>query len=227
MSKKDVIKNFNYIANKLGLKYNDLNLYLTAFTHTSYANEHKTTNNERLEFLGDAILDFLVGEYLYNNYTDMVEGKLTKFRAQYVCQDANCSYAKAIGLDKCLLLGKGEKEQGGLTKPSILGDLFEAFLGAVYLDLGFEMARHILEIVVFPNIKYEDHDYKSRLQEYIQAESRKGVDYILEDETGPNHDKCFVFSVFHDGIKLGTGTGKNKKEAEQNAAKDALSKLVK
>lgn len=227
MSKKDALKNFDIICKKLGLNYNDINLYITSFTHTSYANEHKTLNNERLEFLGDAILDFLVGEYLYNNYPTMVEGKMTKFRAQYVCQDANCSYAKQIGLDKCLLLGKGEKEQGGLTKPSILGDLFEAFLGAVYLDLGFEMARHVLELIVFPNIKYEDHDYKSRLQEYIQAESRKGVEYVMEDEIGPNHDKIFVFSVFHDGIKLGTGSGKNKKEAEQNAAKDALTKLVK
>ena len=152
---------------------------------------------------------------------------MTKFRAQYVCQDANCSYAKSLGLDKCLLLGRGEKEQGGLTKPSILGDLFEAFLGAVYLDQGIEMARRVLEIVVFPNIKYEDHDYKSRLQEYIQAESRKGVEYIMEGESGPNHDKNFTFSVYHDGIKLGTGNGRNKKEAEQNAAKDALSKLVK
>lgn len=226
MSKKDALRNFYNISNKLGLNYKDINLYITAFTHTSYANEHKTTNNERLEFLGDAILDFLVGEYLYNNYKDMVEGKMTKFRAQYVCQDANCNYAKSIGLDKCLLLGKGEKEQGGLTKPSILGDLFEAFLGAVYVDLGIEVARMVLEKVVFPNIKYVDHDYKSRLQEYIQAESRKGVEYTLEEESGPNHDKVFVFSVFHDGIKLGTGSGKNKKEAEQNAAKDALSKLV-
>ena len=201
MNRNEFSYNLKKIFEKLDLRYQNINLYQTAFTHTSYANEHKSDNNERLEFLGDAILDFLVGEYLYKNYPTMVEGKMTKFRAQYVCQDANSSYAKELGLDKCLLLGKGEKEQGGMEKASILGDLFEAFLGAVYLDLGLDSTRKVLEKIVFPNIVYQDTDYKSRLQEYIQAESRKGVEYIMESESGPNHEKTFTFSVYHDGIK--------------------------
>ena len=152
MNRNEFNYNLKKIFEKLDLRYQNINLYQTAFTHTSYADEHKSDNNERLEFLGDAILDFLVGEYLYKNYPTMVEGKMTKFRAQYVCQDANSSYAKELGLDKCLLLGKGEKEQGGMEKASILGDLFEAFLGAVYLDLGLDSTRKVLEKIVFPNI---------------------------------------------------------------------------
>ena len=228
MSNLDLVKSkLTKICNKYNIKINDINLYVQGCTHMSYANEHQSNNYERLEFLGDAILDFLVGEYLYKNYPNMPEGKLSKFRAQYVCQEANTIYTNELGLNECLLLGKGEADHGGKNKPSILGDIFESFLGAMYLDSGLDNIRIIMEKVVFPHIVYIDNDYKSRLQEYIQAESRKGVNYVLESETGPSHDKTFVFSVYHDGIKLGTGNGKNKKDAEQHAAKDALNKLVK
>ncbi|HHX80063.1 MAG TPA: ribonuclease III [Acholeplasmataceae bacterium] len=218
------------ILTELEIEVNDISLYVTAFTHQSYANEHKVQSNERLEYLGDAILDFLVAEYLFKKFPEYPEGKLTRIRAKYVCASANSNYALQIGLDECLLLGKGEEEQGGKTKPSLLGDLFEAFLGAIYLDSGLDSIRKLLSNLVFPQIGDPESDfffdYKSHLQEFIQAESRQGVEYVLVKETGPAHDKTFTVSVFHDRIKLGTGVGKSKKEAEQNAAQDALNKLA-
>ena len=216
--------------NDLGIKIKDKELFLTAFTHTSYANEHKATCNERLEFLGDAILDFLVGEYLYLTYKEMPEGELSKIRSKYVCTQANAEYALFLKLDECLRLGKGEREQGGKSKPTVLADLFEAFLGALYLDSGLDSVRKILNLVIYDKIEYIDKgyfvDYKSKLQEDIQAESRKGLEYHLDNEEGPSHDKTFTVSVFHDGVRLGTGVGKSKKEAEQAAAHEALNKKV-
>lgn len=215
---------------KLNIKVKDFNIYLTAFTHTSYANEHKSENNERLEFLGDAILDFLFGEYLFKTYPNMPEGEMSKIRSKYVCANANAEYATFLKLNKNLRLGKGERDHGGDTKPAVLADLFEAFLGAVYLDSGLDSVRKILNLVIFSKIEYIDKgffvDYKSKLQEDIQAESRKGLVYQLENEEGPSHDKTFTVSVFHDGMKLGTGIGKTKKEAEQEAARQALAKKV-
>jgi len=224
---------FKGLVKKVGFKYNKPDLYKIAFTHTTYSNEHKVPSNERLEFLGDAILDFLFAEYIYNNYPNMPEGQMSKIRAKYVLAEANAEYSKLLGLDKFLLLGHGEEEQGGREKVTVLGDLFEAFLGALYLDNGsLDEVRKILNKVIFSKIEYIDNsgyfkDYKSVLQEFIQAESRKSVNYILENESGPSHDKTFTMSVYHEGIKLGEGVGKSKKEAEQEAAKKALEKLAK
>ena len=219
------------IFKELNIEIKDETLYQNAFTHTSYANEHpKEKSNERLEFLGDAILDFLFGEYLYKNYPDMPEGDMSKVRSKYVCANANCEYALELDLENYLLLGKGEEEQGGKTKVNVLADAFEAFLGAMYLDGGIDNVRKLLNKVIFSNIEYINKgffvDYKSRLQEDIQAESRLAIEYHLESEVGPAHDKTFTMSVYHDGVKLGVGTAKSKKEAEQLAAKDALSKKV-
>lgn len=219
------------IFKELNIEIKDEALYQNAFTHTSYANEHpKEKSNERLEFLGDAILDFLFGEYLYKNYPDMPEGDMSKVRSKYVCANANCEYALELDLENYLLLGKGEEEQGGKTKVNVLADAFEAFLGAMYLDSGIDNVRKLLNKVIFSNIEYINKgffvDYKSRLQEDIQAESRLAIEYHLESEVGPAHDKTFTMSVYHDGVKLGVGTAKSKKEAEQLAAKDALSKKV-
>ena len=148
------------VLTRLGLRAKDISLYVTAFTHQSYANEHRVESNERLEYLGDAILDFLVAEYFSNRkFPDFPEGKLTRIRAKYVCAKANSSYARQIGLDECLLLGRGEEEQGGKSKPSLLGDLFEAFVGAVYLDSGLEAARGLLAEIVFPKIGAPDSDF--------------------------------------------------------------------
>ncbi|MGB4332694.1 MAG: ribonuclease III [Bacilli bacterium] len=213
-----------------GVEPGETELYFTAFTHQSYANEHNVESNERLEYLGDAVLNFLVAEYLYLRFPDMPEGVLTKTRAKFVCATANSRYALALRLNEAIMLGKGEAEQGGMRKASVLGDLFEAFLGAVYLDKGLSAVKEILERIVFPYIDSAEPgffiDYKSRLQELIQSESRRNVEYVLDKETGPPHDKRFFVSVYHNGKKLGTGSGKTKKAAEQNAAETALKKLM-
>lgn len=229
---KDEFK-FSELVKTVGFKYKSSDYYKIAFTHTTYANEKKVESNERYEYLGDAILDFLVGEYLFNKYPNMPEGELSKVRAKYVLAEANSEYAKELGLDKFVLLGHGEESQNGRKKVAVLGDLFEAFLAALYLDNGsLDEVRKILERVVYKNIDVNGttgffKDYKSSLQEYIQAESRKGVRYVLENETGPSHDKTFTMSVYHEDIKLGEGVGKSKKDAEQAAAQEALKKLVK
>lgn len=223
--------NFIEFAKTNNIHYNNINIYFVAFTHTSYSNEHKVKSNERLEFVGDAILDFLVGEYLYKTYPNMGEGQLSKIRAKYVCEDANCEYSLGLGLDKLLMLGKGEEEQGGRKRVTVLGDLFEAFLGALYLDnKRLDDVAKILEKYVYPNISdFEEYhkDYKSTLQELIQAENRKSVNYEVVKEEGPSHDKTFTIAVYFEKIKLGEGIGKSKKEAEQQAAKSALEKLAK
>lgn len=230
MNKDRFAEKLKIILNKVNLIPHDTNIYFQAFTHPSYANEARVPNNERLEFLGDAILEFLVTEFLYQNFPEMPEGEMSKLRSKYVCTKANADYARQLALESALLLGKGEKEHGGRSKQSVLANLFEAFLGAVYLDLGLNEVKEILAIYVFPKIldPKQDffYDYKSRLQEYIQAESRRGVEYVLESEHGPSHEKTFKVSVYHEHIKLGTGIGKSKKEAEQRAAEDAIEKLA-
>lgn len=231
MNKKEFEICFKKISSKINLNYKNIDYYYEAFVHPSFANEHNLDfHYERIEFLGDAILDFLVGEYLYKTQ-NIKEGEMTKLRAKYVCEQANADYTSELDLHSCLMVGKGAKKQGEDKKISVLGNLFESFLGAVYLDLGMEEARKILEKLVFPKIEVNKVnffvDYKSRLQEYIQAESRKGVDYKLIHEEGPAHDKTFEVVVIHEDTKLGKGIGKTKKEAEQNAAKDALAKLAK
>ena len=227
---KEFVRQFNSFAAQYNINYHDINIYIKAFTHTSYANEHKCESNERLEFVGDAILEMLVGEYIFIEYPDMPEGEMSKTRSIYVCAEANNNYALKLGLDKMLLLGKGEEEQGGRTRVNVLADLFEAFLGALYLDCGFDCVRKILDAIVFPSIKVHKlyiQDYKSHLQELIQAENRKSVNYVVEHESGPSHDKTFTVGVYFEGVKLGEGTGKSKKDAEQEAAKVALNKLAK
>lgn len=224
------IPQFKTFARRYDIKFKNINIYYQAFTHKTYANEHNLPCNERLEFIGDAILDFLVGEFMYELYPDMPEGVLSKKRASYVNAEANKAYAIDLGLDKLVLLGHGEEEQGGRTKVSILGDLFEAFLGAIYMDTkNIEEVRKILKIVVFPSIMDKTDyliDYKSKLQELIQAENRKSVTYVTEKEEGPSHNKTYVVAVFFENAKLGEGIGKSKKEAEQSAAKIALEKLA-
>ena len=204
---------------------------LNALTHSSYANEHNMKSNERLEFLGDAVLGLLVARYIYDTYPNIPEGKMTKLRASYVCEDANEKYCKEVGVDKLILLGNGEEQNGGRSRPAVLNDAFEAFLGAVYLTGGLQEVKKILEKVVFPCILENDVkpfvDYKSQLQEYIQAESRSILVYRLDNTEGPAHKRVFTISAVLDGICLGTGTGSSKKDAEQLAAKEALEKMVK
>lgn len=210
-------------------KYNiDINdeLYEKAFTHSSYANENNTEDYERLEFLGDKILDFIVSEYLYVNES-LTEGEMTKLRASYVCENALYEYSKELGLDKLLKLGKGEESTGGREKPSIVADLFEAFLAATYLIYGLDKVKEIVNDIVIPYVEGNHHeflkDYKSILQEYVQTDKKSTI-YEVINEEGPANEKVFTVIVKVDDIVLGKGTASSKKEAEQLAAKDALNK---
>jgi len=212
------------------LKFNNFSLLVRAMTHSSYANENNTISNERLEFVGDAVLDLAVAKYLFNHLPE-AEGVLTKKRAQEVCEVSLYKYAKSINLGDYLLLGKGEELSGGREKPAILADAFEALLGSVFMDKGFQETYKILDKVVFPaiqkNLFKEDNDYKSKLQELVQSDKRT-LEYVIISETGPAHDKEFVSRVYMDEtIIMGEGSGKSKKEAEQAAAKATLEKLAK
>ncbi len=199
-----------------------------AFTHSSYVNETKKGEDyERLEFLGDKILDFIVSEYLYIN-DDYDEGKMTKLRSSYVCEKALACYSNSLDFPKYLRLGKGEELTGGRQKQSIQADIFESFLASVYLTKGFDIVKNIVYDVVIPYIKEEKdlflHDYKTVLQEIVQTDKKSTV-YEITDEEGPSNEKVFTCIVKVDGIVLGKGTSTSKKDAEQEAAKDALSKL--
>lgn len=217
---------------ELNLSYNNIDLYYEAFSHPSYANEMGTNKHyERLEYLGDAILDFLVGEYLFKTRPDMAEGQMTKLRAEYVCESANEQYSNSMNLGKLILFGVGAKKENLKIKKSVLGNVFESFLGALYLDHNMDYVRNVLEKWVFPrigNMKVQFFvDYKTKLQETMQAERTQSPTYLIVNESGPAHDKTFEALVKVDGIKLGRGIGKTKKDAEQEAAKDALEKLAK
>lgn len=211
-------------------KYNiDLkkDLIKRAFTHSSYVNETKKGEDyERLEFLGDKILDFLVSEYLYVS-EHLKEGEMTKIRASYVCENALYEYSKRLEFSKYLRLGKGEEATGGRDRKAILADVFEAFLAAVYLTYGLDKAKEIVYDTVIKSIESKDdlflHDYKSILQELLQTD-KEGATYEVIEETGPAHNRTFKIVVKLDDVVLGVGVAGSKKEAEQEAAKDALSK---
>lgn len=204
---------------------------LIALTHSSYANEHNTEHNERLEFLGDSVLSILVSEYLYNNFHDLNEGDMSKLRARAVCEEANAEYARKLNLGSMLRLGHGEELGGGRVRDAVLNDAFEALMGAIYLTEGLSKVKEILTEIVFPSIgKITNNsfiDYKSKLQEYVQSETREALIYKEINESGKPHEKVFTMAVFLDGVKLGVGSGKSKKAAEQLAAKQALEKMSK
>ncbi|MCK4551376.1 MAG: ribonuclease III [Tenericutes bacterium] len=212
------------------LKFNDFSLLERAMMHSSYANENNVRSNERLEFIGDAVLDLAVAKYLFDNIKE-AEGVLTKKRAQEVCEQSLYEYAKSFDLGSYLLLGKGEEMSGGREKPALLADAFEALLGAIYVDKGYQETYKVLNKIVFPMIKQnlfeEDNDYKSKLQELVQSDKRT-LEYRIISETGPAHEKVFTARVYMDDvIIMGEGVGKSKKEAEQNAASATLDKLAK
>lgn len=216
------------ILDKLGAIPNDINLFQTAFTHTSYANEHGVESYERLEYLGDAILEFIMSDYLYKS-TDYKEGDMTKIRAHYVCENALYEYSLFVGLNEYLRLGKGEEENGGKFRKAIVADIYESFIGALYLDQGIEKAKQfIYETAVSCIEKHSINDfddYKSELQEKVQTDKRS-LTYEIINEEGPSHDKTFTAVVKIDDIVYGKGIAKSKKEAEQEAAKDALNRSV-
>ena len=205
------------------------NLYQTAFSHSSYVNEHRAKNDyERLEFLGDAVLDLVIADYLYSNQKEK-EGEMTKIRASYVCENALYEYSINLGLNEYIKVGHGEEKEGGKYKKAIVADIFEALIGAIYLDLGYATARRTVLDIIVPYIENPEitffSDYKSALQEYVQTE-QKSLSYNLVKEEGPAHDRTFTVEVEIDTIIYGIGIGQSKKEAEQEAAKEALKNLA-
>ncbi|MDD5836428.1 MAG: ribonuclease III [bacterium] len=207
---------------KYNINIKNKELLLTSLTHTSYANEHQVPSYERLEYLGDSVLQLIVSDYLYSN-TDLKEGQMSKTRASFVCESALANYAKEIGYIPYIRVGHG---QLGSVNETIIADIFEAILGCIYLECGYDTAYKYVYMTVIPHIKKHEifmQDYKSALQEATQM-NRKTLDYEVISESGPAHDKHFVVEVKIDNIVYGRGEGHSKKEAEQKAAEDALRK---
>lgn len=226
-------KRFEKFQEKINIKFTNESLLIQAFTHSSYVNEHRKKHqqdNERLEFLGDAVLELTISHFLFTHYPTMEEGELTKLRAAIVCEPALVSFAQELGFSEMLRLGKGEELTGGRQRPALLADAFEAFIGAVYLDQGLDQVVSFLEKYVFPKILKGafSHvmDFKSQLQEHVQRYSLGAVEYIIIEEKGPAHNREFVAEVKINGNGYGTGVGRSKKEAEQQAAHIALTKLI-
>lgn len=216
------------LLNDLNIVPNNMSVYEQAFIHSSYKNEgHVTEDYERLEFLGDALVDLIVSDYLYNA-KHLKEGQMTKLRASFVCENALYEYSNKLGLGEYLKLGRGEEETGGRHKKAILADIFESFVGALYLDQGFDAAKKFVLDIVVPFLDSDADffkDYKSILQETIQT-THNILEYRLVNEEGPAHNKTFEYDLLIDGIVFGHGVAGTKKEAEQLAAKDALDKYA-
>jgi ribonuclease-3 len=220
------------LQQKLELVFQNRQLLKQAFTHASYVNEHRFSqyeDNERLEFLGDAVLELTVSEHLYRLFPDRPEGELTKLRAAIVCEPSLVKFAENLEFGKYVLLGKGEELTGGRTRPALLADVFESFIGALYLDQGLEAVTAFLHRHVFPNLtldgKLSTGDFKTELQELTQHHGMGTLEYRIIEERGPAHEREFVAEVRMDGRPLGQGTGRSKKEAEQQAAAVALELL--
>ena len=219
----------NSLETAIGYCFKNKKLLHKALTHSSYANEHGVESYERLEFLGDSILGWITADYLYTNYKDMPEGKMTKLRAEHVSEQALYPVAVRLGIGNHLRLSRGEELSGGRNTVSILADTIEALIAAIYLDSGIDAAKKFIFENVFDSFEVEaggqHNDFKSELQELIQKDAGSAIEYAMLSQSGPDHDKRFVFSVSVNGKVLGTGEGKTKKEAEQAAAQMALEVL--
>ena len=212
----------------LNIKTNNLSIYEEALTHTSYANENNVESYERLEFLGDAVLQLIISEYLFLLDKEP-EGILTKKRAKLVCENALYIYGQELEINNYIKLGRGEIEAGGSERKAIIADITEAFFGALFIDKGYDATKKLIYQNIIPIIERENHDfmvdYKTKFQELVQTE-KKSLNYVLLKETGPAHDRKYTMAVKIDGVIYGIGEGGSKKEAEQNAAKEALKKSV-
>lgn len=221
------------LEESLGYKFNNPNLLKNALTHSSYANENRAEgvpSNERLEFLGDSVLGFVTARHLYAMHPTLPEGKMTRLRAELVCEQSLYGVACDLELGKYLRMGRGEEQNGGRERTSILADAVEAILAAMYLDGGIDApAKFIEEKILSPESIERHHsaDYKTELQELVQRKSGQVLTYIPAGESGPDHDKVFCAKVSLNGEVIGEGQGRTKKEAEQSAACEALKKLTK
>ncbi len=222
------------LQEKIGYRFHDPDLLLRAVTHSSYANEtgaknHHLLCNERLEFLGDAVLSVLTGEYLYHRFPNGTEGDLTRIRAAAVCEGALASYAEKIGLREYLRLGRGVLNSGGANNPALLADAFEALLAAIYLDAGEKGLTRVREFLL-PFIQWTvdtlppggGTDPKTALLRFLQMDGPQRLEYRVVSETGPDHDKHFEVELYLDSNRIGRGSGSSKRSAEQHAAADAL-----
>ena len=219
------------LENAIGYHFKNISLLQNALTHSSYANErwhNGLLSNERLEFLGDSILGMLVAEYLYRSFPDRPEGELTRMRADMVCEKTLANVANHIGLGQHLMLGHGEEQGGGRSRDSILADAMESVIAATFLDGGLEAALHFIQkfiLVEVPVTKLHNADYKTQLQELVQQKRNQVLSYQLVGESGPDHDKQFNVDVSLNGQVVGSGAGRSKKRAEQDAARAAIEKL--
>lgn len=233
MRNEERLADVQAFAENNGIPMRNFGLLDVALTHTSYANEHKNKvihDNERLEFLGDAVLDLVVGEYLFLRFPEWPEGELTRAKASVVCKPACAECAAKFHVGDYMLLGKGEEMSGGRNRTSILGNAFEAVIGAVYLDNNYEVASrfvlgHMKKFLDLIDRGEYDHDYKTDLQELVQKHGDVDIRYDVIRNEGPDHDKTIWIEVTVNGQAMGTGVGKNKKEAAQKAAKEAIEKI--
>ena len=222
------------LQENLGYRFRDESLLRGALYHSSYANEHRNENivsNERLEFLGDAVLGFVSAEFLYSRFPNAPEGELTRIRAALVREESLFEVAQALQLGECLMLGRGEESGGGRHRPSILADCTEAVFAAVYLDGGMDCARDLIHRVLLSKGDIEvaesrRRDYKTELQELVQRKPHQVLRYELVGQSGPDHAKVFTVAVLLNGEPIGEGSGHSKKEAEQSSARAALEKLT-
>lgn len=226
MSKIDTLEQ------KLQYTFKNRALLSEALNHSSYANEHRSaavSSNERLEFLGDSVLGFVTAEFLFKTYGKLPEGDLTRIRAALVCEQSLHEVARTLELGRYLKLGKGEEAGGGRERQSILADATEAVFAAVYLDGGMEQVRELIHRVLLSRVPAaeERRDYKTTLQEIVQRRSGQVLTYHMVGESGPDHNKTFVFEVWLNEEPIGQGSGHSKKEAEQDAARSALEKMLK
>ena len=218
----------NDLQEKIGYKFKNYELLQTALTHSSYINERRDSVEcyERLEFLGDSILGAVTAEYLYRHTPKLPEGRMTRLRAELVCEENLYKVAAALSLGRYMRLGKGEERTGGRERVSILADMVEAIIAALYLDSGMDEARRFILERILKDVEISDThrsaDYKTELQELVQRDSESRISYELIGESGPDHDKRFSFRVLVNGENAGEGTGRTKKEAEQHAAQKAL-----
>jgi ribonuclease III len=229
---RSVDKQFKEFQEGIGIHFENERLLKQAFTHSSYVNEHRRKpyeDNERLEFLGDAVLELTVSKFLFQKYPMMSEGELTKLRAAIVCEPSLVSFANELLFGKLVLLGKGEEMTGGRERPALLADVFEAFIGALYLDKGIDTVVDFLEQHMFPKVNAGafSHvmDFKSQLQEVVQRDGAGTIEYKILIEKGPAHNREFVSVVLLNGTEIGTGKGRSKKASEQHAAQMALEEL--
>ena len=220
-------KDLTALMEAIGYTFKNDHLLQQALTHSSYANEGKGVESyERLEFLGDSVLGFITARYLFEKDHGPDEGELTKLRAAVVCEKALCSYSKHLGIGNYMLLGRGEQHSGGAERPSILADMYEAVLAAIYLDGGMEPAEKFVLRFIIPEAEAQRRrhfkDYKTALQEIVQQNPGERLEYVLSGASGPDHNKTFITEVHLNSNVIGVGRGRSKKESEQQAAHEAL-----